>query len=84
MMGDLVTRVGDLVILTNDVGATCAQATGGKVLASTTYGHNGQSVEFWTPFGGKGSKLYVVASNQPGTASSSVVEVALPEACGRV
>ena len=41
-------------------------------------------VEFWTPFGGKGSKLYVVASNQPGTASSSVVEVALPEACGRV
>jgi hypothetical protein len=72
--------------LTNDVGATCAQATGGKVLASTTYGNNGHLnlVEFWTPFGGKGSKLYVVASNQPGTASSSVVEVALPEACGRV
>jgi hypothetical protein len=38
MMGDWVTRVGDLVILTNDVGATCAQPTG-KVLASTTYGH---------------------------------------------
>jgi hypothetical protein len=38
----------------------------------------------WTPFGGKGSTLYVVASNQAGTAPSSVVDVALPKACEHV
>lgn len=84
MMGDWVTRVGDLVILTNPVGATCVRATGGKVLASSTYGHNGQLVEFWTPFGGTGSTLYAVASNEWGMAPSSVVGVALPKACGHI
>jgi hypothetical protein len=49
MMGVWVTRVGDLVILTNAVGATCVQATGGKVLASSTYGDSLQHVRGQRP-----------------------------------
>jgi hypothetical protein len=48
------------------------------------FGHNGQAVEAWTPFGGKGNTLYALASNQPGMATSSVVDIALPKACGHV
>ena len=82
-MGDWVTRVGDIVVLTNDVGATCVEATGGKVLASSMFRHAGSSVAQWTPFGGAGRTLYATATTQAGASGELVADVAMPAACGR-
>jgi hypothetical protein len=78
MMGDDVTRVGDIVVLSNNVGATCV-TNAGKVLASAVFGHSP-----WSPFGGSGRTLYAIASSQPGSLGAFVVDVTMPSFCRQV
>lgn len=73
-MGEWAARAGDVLMLTDAVGASCLHLAGTRVLASTMFppGSHGTTVD-WSPFGAVGRDLYTTTPAVLGTPEHVVV-----------